>query len=64
MGVVLGQDFSPKLGIGTGSDVSNGEEQWAWFGARISVGGLGIGTGSDVSFGRSGRGFEATMGLQ
>ena len=25
---------------------------------------LGIGTGSDVSFGRSGRGFEATMGLQ
>ena len=71
MGVVLGQDFSPKLGIGTGSDVSNGEEQWAWFGARISAmgrsrgrGGLGIGTGSDVSFGRSGRGFEATMGLQ
>ena len=40
MGVVWGQDFSRKLGIGTGSDVSNGEEQWAWFGARISVGGL------------------------
>ena len=33
MGVVLGQDFSPKLGIGSGSDFSNWEEQWAWFGA-------------------------------
>ena len=37
MGVVWGQDFSRRLGIGTGSD---------------------------VSFGRSGRGFEATVGLQ
>ena len=40
MGVVWGQDFSRKLGIGSGSDFSNWEEQWAWFGARISVGGL------------------------
>ena len=40
MGVVWGQDFSWKLGIGSGSDFSNWEEQWAWFGVRISVGGL------------------------
>ena len=26
--------------VGTGSDAGNGEEQWAWLGARISVGSM------------------------
>ena len=39
--------------LDTGSDISNGEEQWALYGGQKRP---TLGTGSDVSKGSSGRG--------